>query len=294
MALETCENCRRTIGELEQAFVHEGHIVCKKCYDRLKNEAQTSPAIINNNATEVQNEKQAVCPYCKAELLNRKPPKRRSAFKCPTCQKEITVDPHQFIYPFVYLTEKQANYVGFLWQLDHWVFTKGGKNDYQRMKTELAKKFRAEPRVGDVIWGLMNKSLMECDQFERGNVQDLMKDFRKFEGQLKRPRKSKNSAIPQAVTKSQSAKVIDTTQVDQPRCNLCGGIMIKKTVSSGNVSGIALALLVLAAGLFLTFGGVFCGGPIIGIPLCILALFMGGKRKKVLKCKKCGHTVDRT
>jgi len=105
--------------------------------------------------------------------------------------------------------------------------------------------------------------------------------------------KLKNGAISQAVTKSKSAKVIDTTQLSQPRCNLCGGAMVKKTVSSGNVAGIALALLVLAAGLFLTFGGLFCGGPFIGIPLCILALFMGGKRSKVLKCEKCGNTVPR-
>jgi hypothetical protein len=37
----------------------------------------------------------------------------------------------------------------------------------------------------------------------------------------------------------------------------------------------------------------FCGGPIIGIPLCICALFMGGKRLKVLKCGNCGAITER-
>ena len=248
----------------------------------------------NTVTPKTQNIKQPSCPYCKAEFLNRKPPKRRSVFKCSTCQGEVTVDPHQFIYPSVYLTEKQATYVSFLWQLDHWVFTRGSKNDYQQMKAELAKKFRTEPGVGDVIWGLMNKSLMECDQFECGDVQDLMKEFRKFESQLKNHHKSKNGEIPQMAKKSPPVRVIDTTRVSQSRCNLCGDLMIKKTVSSGNVSGIALALLVFATGLFLTISGAFCGGFLVGIPLCILALFMGGKRQKVLRCKSCGHTVNRS
>ncbi|MHC4395391.1 MAG: hypothetical protein ACYS1A_07010 [Planctomycetota bacterium] len=31
MESEICENCDRTIGKLEQAFVYEGHVVCSEC-----------------------------------------------------------------------------------------------------------------------------------------------------------------------------------------------------------------------------------------------------------------------
>jgi hypothetical protein len=34
-ALEACENCGRSIGRLESAHVHEGHVVCGECLDRL-------------------------------------------------------------------------------------------------------------------------------------------------------------------------------------------------------------------------------------------------------------------
>lgn len=51
MGLETCKNCRCTIGELEQAFVHEGHVVCKKCYEKLKNQQQLSPSSVKNTTT---------------------------------------------------------------------------------------------------------------------------------------------------------------------------------------------------------------------------------------------------
>jgi len=34
--LEKCANCDRTIGKLEQSFVYKDHIVCTKCYQRLK------------------------------------------------------------------------------------------------------------------------------------------------------------------------------------------------------------------------------------------------------------------
>jgi len=34
--VEVCENCGRTIGKLEQAYVFKNHIVCKQCYEKLK------------------------------------------------------------------------------------------------------------------------------------------------------------------------------------------------------------------------------------------------------------------
>jgi len=34
--LETCDNCERTIGKLEQAYVFSGNVVCAECSERLK------------------------------------------------------------------------------------------------------------------------------------------------------------------------------------------------------------------------------------------------------------------
>ena len=40
---ETCANCHRLIGALEEAFVWKDNIVCRECYDRLSIPAQPIP-----------------------------------------------------------------------------------------------------------------------------------------------------------------------------------------------------------------------------------------------------------
>jgi hypothetical protein len=35
MRVEQCENCGGTIGKIEQAYVHKGHIVCPACHKKL-------------------------------------------------------------------------------------------------------------------------------------------------------------------------------------------------------------------------------------------------------------------
>ena len=69
------------------------------------------------------------------------------------------------------------------------------------------------------------------------------------------------------------------------KCKECGATLERKTVSSGNATGIAVALIVFAIGVFLC---TTCVGAIIGIPMCICALFMGGKRTKIWYCPECG------
>lgn len=44
MENEFCENCGRTIGKLEQAYVYKGHVVCKQCYKYLHHEPQKIPS----------------------------------------------------------------------------------------------------------------------------------------------------------------------------------------------------------------------------------------------------------
>jgi len=43
MAIETCENCKRIIGALEQAYTWQSHILCKECYARLSNSTVAQP-----------------------------------------------------------------------------------------------------------------------------------------------------------------------------------------------------------------------------------------------------------
>lgn len=75
-------------------------------------------------------------------------------------------------------------------------------------------------------------------------------------------------------------------------CKQCGGAMKKATVSSGNFTGILIALIVLVAGI-VVFIMIPVFGWIIGAIMVLLALGMGGKRRKVWKCTACGYIFDR-
>ena len=72
-------------------------------------------------------------------------------------------------------------------------------------------------------------------------------------------------------------------------CKQCGEAMRKEIQSKGNLTGIILALIVLAIGISLSAIGLW----IIGIPVIILSLFMGGKRVKIWKCPECGYFFER-
>jgi len=57
MALEQCQNCERTIGKLERAFLFNNNIVCSECYDKL-----------NKTKGEHSNIRMVKCPYCSEEI----------------------------------------------------------------------------------------------------------------------------------------------------------------------------------------------------------------------------------
>ena len=122
------------------------------------------------------------CPYCGEDFSSRKTPSRRSHFKCPSCSETVYVEPAQPIYPTPYLDEVQVTYVNFLRQLDRLVYGIGGNDNYRRMRSHLAKRFGKDPSAGDVIWGLMNDSLLKAcqDQFEWGDMKKLMKEFKEL------------------------------------------------------------------------------------------------------------------
>ncbi|MFZ0034688.1 MAG: type II secretion system protein GspG [Sedimentisphaerales bacterium] len=50
MAIETCKNCKRIIGELEQAYTWQSHILCKECYARLSNPTVAQPTPVDVHA----------------------------------------------------------------------------------------------------------------------------------------------------------------------------------------------------------------------------------------------------
>lgn len=66
--------------------------------------------------------------------------------------------------------------------------------------------------------------------------------------------------------------------------------MVRKVKSSGNCLGIALALIIFVFGVWLCLSII---GAIAGVPLCILALFIGGKRSKVWQCVRCKAVAAR-
>jgi hypothetical protein len=99
------------------------------------------------------------------------------------------------------------------------------------------------------------------------------------------------TAIPPAVPMNyQAPQQQIPTPTYGPQCNLCGGLLVKKVISSGNCSGLLIGLILVIVGLLISLTGI---GLILGIPIMILGLFCGGKRRKVLKCAQCGAIVDR-
>ena len=78
-----------------------------------------------------------------------------------------------------------------------------------------------------------------------------------------------------------------------PRCQACGGDMVKASITSGACGGCALVMLTLCAGII-----VFIVIPVIGWvagPIIILcSLFMSiGNRRKVWRCRNCRAIIDR-
>lgn len=95
-----------------------------------------------------------------------------------------------------------------------------------------------------------------------------------------------------SVRKAMATPSPTTTRSGEPICQQCRGGMKKTVISSGNCGGIVLALIVFVLGCIL-FWSVPVVGWILGPIISLGALFMGGKRRKVWKCQKCGSVVDR-
>ena len=64
MGLETCENCERIIGKIEQAYIYNNKIICKECYTRLHNEIDAKD--INNSKAPIN-----TIPYKKVQPIEK-------------------------------------------------------------------------------------------------------------------------------------------------------------------------------------------------------------------------------
>jgi superfamily II DNA helicase RecQ len=69
--IEHCENCGNVIERLEEAFVHDEHIVCEKCYEKLKNRA-TPQAVAKSQSAKVIDTTQMGQPRCRERKTMRK------------------------------------------------------------------------------------------------------------------------------------------------------------------------------------------------------------------------------
>ena len=135
------------------------------------------------------------CPYCQTEFGLKDAFEeevdgfliRESFTKCPECRQRV----YEFEDPTPFkshdLTAMQAACIVALRQLDLWVFAYGSQEDYQQMHAFLHKRFKRAPGPADVVWGLMNKSLVErCeDEFEIRALRELMQQFKEFEARQK-------------------------------------------------------------------------------------------------------------
>ncbi len=53
MAIRNCENCEQLIGRLEESFVYQGHVVCKKCKNIIDKEVAYLPSSEQKSLNEI-------------------------------------------------------------------------------------------------------------------------------------------------------------------------------------------------------------------------------------------------
>ncbi len=115
---------------------------------------QKTSRIAISGLTEIGNVN-PVCPSCNFEL-DEKPERKK---KCPHCGNNIFVRTRPLDRKKVLISDKQIDQLDFQWQLynEH----KERENyeqdpEYLKVRDELRKKFKREPSVSDVRWGLAN------------------------------------------------------------------------------------------------------------------------------------------
>jgi hypothetical protein len=115
-----------------------------------------------------------MCPHCKTRLTDQTPPTTKYVDECTQCHREIFIEPNQFLYPTMYLSEEQAGYTNFIDQLNYWPFGRGSWQDFESMKAHLAAKKGFEPTSRDVVVALTELTLAGCQMREKQIGQRLV------------------------------------------------------------------------------------------------------------------------
>jgi len=103
------------------------------------------------------------CPNCGESLGKVAKPSRRSNRKCKVCGQAIHVDPRQRLFKSAFLTEKQAYLADTLDQLDHWVFTRGTIQDFNRVKKSVGKSGSLnDGEVAEVLRALIVENMAKA------------------------------------------------------------------------------------------------------------------------------------
>ena len=75
-------------------------------------------------------------------------------------------------------------------------------------------------------------------------------------------------------------------------CQQCSGVMRKKTITSGSMSGCLLGVGMILVGVCM-FILIPVIGWVLGPVVVLVGMAAGGKRRKVWRCRKCGAVIDR-
>lgn len=106
------------------------------------------------------------CPYCKKQL-EKMPTRRR---KCPHCKEEIVVRTSPLSGDKVLLKEDQVAQVEAVWTeyrvLKKWIKKLNAEygittEQLIKKKSNLGQKFKTDPNLSDVIWGIFNDQVGE-------------------------------------------------------------------------------------------------------------------------------------
>ena len=172
------------------------------------------------------------CPYCGGSLGDRKRPTRRSQFTCKLCSNKVYVDAWHRIFPKCYLNAKQGLIARFLGELANMAGAAGTSEDFwwfaQQKDWTRGKCPLSDQEAGDVLWGLMNYSVVEMQNIlprEELNafagharlLQELLARYREEEKQLK--------------DVHQKVKAIETSEVELicPNCHGSLGLVKQPT-----------------------------------------------------------------
>lgn len=100
-----------------------------------------------------------ICPYC-AKALDKMPGRKK---KCPNCGNYIYVRTRPSDKKRVVVTEQDASKIDEQWMMEHGTYEAhlADKQEFEKQKAELAKKWGRAPSDGDVYWALYNKQLLE-------------------------------------------------------------------------------------------------------------------------------------